>query len=168
MKHLKAFESREDLLSGMRSMGFNPLKGIVIQYVTQDEEEPFNNWIIIGKDEEEIIRMITEHGAISPVPITVRNPTRSMKSIQDVMLHAFKYSDWLLQYWIFDGFEVNPSVTGSVIVRTSGRDPYRTQKIMESYFTNAKDVIMSKLAESWEEELEIIPWPKNKTKNENF
>jgi len=155
VKNIKSYplsESEEDSLIGdLRELGFNDLKGYLIQTIT----ESYYGWYIyIAKDEAAVVDMILwEPSGLSgqrngpPSPIWANHKPelkrRSPKTIQDCLRFAMG-KDELSFYSIYTDLPVSKDITAPHWAVFSGFDPYETIRTFGLYFEGDISSILGK------------------------
>lgn len=135
-------DDESSLLADLRSLGFDDLKGYLIQYVTMG----YYGWYVyIAKDEQAVIDMILFEPSfsgtkwpkvpISPIWENEKSVLRkkSPKTISECMNFAY-INDMVSTYNVYTDLTVSDKITSPHWAAFSGFDPYETIKTFSLYF----------------------------------
>jgi len=164
MKHLYEYEDSDvrDLMQNLKDIGINDLQSVFIQTISKGEES-FDCWILVGKDEEQMVEMLLDDDMVSPIPVSLRSRFSGTKTLSDLFLSSsnLRVSDSdLIHFTFFRDLELRPSVKEPMLVCFHGNEFYRSINLLETYYTNIQDVMYEKLRADWGNNLYVQKWGK--------
>jgi hypothetical protein len=167
VKHLLEYEDSEikGLMGDLRSIGLNDLESILIQTISKGEGS-FDCWILVAKDDEQMVDMLLDVELVSPVEFGYRvsyanGSIKKPRSVVD-LLRGLSYGDKdIASFKIFTGLDLKPSVKSPMLVCFQGNDFYKSINLLETYYTNVREVMNAKLKSEWGNNLHVQKWTGN-------
>lgn len=167
MKHLLEFEDSEikSLMGDLRSLGLNDLESMFIQTISSKEGD-FDCWILVAKDDQQMVDMLLDVDLITPVPFGQRvlydnGSITKPRSVVDLLRNLSVADGGLADFKIFPGLELKPTVKSPMLVCFQGNDFYKSINLLETYYTNIQEIMTAKLKSEWGNNLHVQKWGGN-------
>jgi hypothetical protein len=163
MKHIKLFENSEsDLLRDLKNVGFERLESLFIQTISKAEGS-FDCWIVVAKNEDQMIEMLLDVDMVSPVAFGVRasytGSSKRPQSVVDLLAEISRKDEYdMADFKIFRGLELRSSVNTPMLVSFIGNDFYKSITLLETYYTNIREVMEQQLKSEWGNNLYVQKW----------
>lgn len=167
MKHLLEFEDSEikSLMRDLRSLGLNDLESMFIQTISSKEGD-FDCWILVAKDDQQMVDMLLDVDLITPVPFGQRvsydnGSITKPRSVVDLLRNLSVADGGLADFKVFPGLELKPTVKSPMLVCFQGNDFYKSINLLETYYTNIQEIMTAKLKSEWGNNLHVQKWGGN-------
>jgi len=164
MHHLRTFEDLDTstLLKDLKTVGFEGLESVFIQTISAGEGS-FDCWILVAKNEAQMVEMLLDHDMISPITFgrRISSDIQKKQSVVALLQELYQTPDSdLIHFRVFKGVELQPSVKEPMLVCFQGFDFYKSINLLETYYTNIREVLEEDLKKDWGNNLYVQKWGK--------